>query len=94
MKIVGGCISINAGRGVGSGVTGRVLFCGLILVDGKHHHWPEASCDSSPKSLGNVFGIGDKQPIAVDGADINADLVTKVLRASLVRPCRQMLLVS
>jgi hypothetical protein len=73
--IVGGRASIDSGRGAGGRAVGRALLCGLIRVDGEHCHWPGASSDPSPESLGDVFGIGNKRPIAVDCADVNEDLV-------------------
>jgi hypothetical protein len=76
--IVRGCTSINAGRGAGSRAVGHLLFCGLIRVDGKHPRWPGALSDPSPKGLGNIFDVGNEQPIPIDGADLNADLAAEV----------------
>ncbi len=73
-----GCASIDPGRGTGGGAAGRALFCGLIQADGKCCHWPKALFDPSPEGLGNVFNVGNKRHIAINGADIDADLVTEV----------------
>jgi hypothetical protein len=90
--IVGGCASVNASGGASSGALRCRSFCGLIWVDGEHHHQLGALSDPSPKGLGNVFDIGDEQLISVDGSDIDADLVMEVQCASLVRPlCRTLL---
>jgi hypothetical protein len=89
--IVGGCASIDAGGGMGCGAAGHALFCGLIWVDGKRRHWPGASSNPSPKDLGNIGGVGNDWPIAVDGEDIDADLFTEV---PPLRPLRRTLLAS
>jgi hypothetical protein len=31
-----------------------------------------------PQSLGNAFGVGKEQPIAINDADVNADLIMEV----------------
>ncbi len=77
-RFVVGCASVNAGRGPGGGAAGRASFFGLIRTDGKCCPWPGASSDPSPEGLGNVFGIGKERPIAVNSADVNADLGTEV----------------
>ncbi len=76
--IVGGRASVNTGRGAGGGAAGCASFRGLIRADGERHCWPRVLSDPSPESLGNVFGVGNKWPIAINGADVNADLVTEV----------------
>jgi hypothetical protein len=70
--------SVNASRDTGGGVAGRMSFCRLIRADGKRCRWPGASSNPSPKGLGNVFDVSKERPIAFDGADGNADLVTEV----------------
>jgi hypothetical protein len=50
--------------------------------------------DPSPEGLCNVIGISNKQPNVIDGVDVNADFITEVRRASLVRPLHWMLLAS
>jgi hypothetical protein len=77
-KIIGGGASIDAGGDAGSRAPGCTLFCGLIRVDSKHRCWPGALSYPSPKSLGDVFGVGNKRPIVVHSADVDADLVTDV----------------
>ena len=76
--IIGGHASINTNGGESSGAVGRTSFCGLIRADGKHCRWPGVSSDPSPKGLGNVFGISKERPIAIIGANVDADLITEV----------------
>jgi hypothetical protein len=74
------------------GGAGCMLFCGLIWAESKRCCRPGLSYDPSPENLGNIFSVGDKWPITIDGADVDADLVTKVWCASLMRPhCRRLL---
>jgi hypothetical protein len=76
--IVGRCARVDPGKGAGGRMPGHASFCVLIQVDSKQCCQSRASSNPSPNSLGDVFGVGDKRPIAVDGADINADFVMEV----------------
>ncbi len=76
--IVRGHASVDASGGTGGGAPGRASFCGLIRADGKQRHGPGASSNPSPKSLSDVFGIGNERPIAINSADVDVDLVTEV----------------
>ncbi len=78
VTIIGGRASINAGKGAGGGAVGRASFCGLIRADSKRRCWPRAPSDPSPKGNGIIFGISNKQTIAVDRVNVDADLVTEV----------------
>jgi hypothetical protein len=76
--IVGGRASANTGGGTGGRAAGCPLFCGLIRVDGEQGHQPRALSNPSPEGLEDVFGFGKEWPIAINSADVDADLVTKV----------------
>jgi hypothetical protein len=74
--IVGGRASIKARGGTSGGAVGHASFCGLIWADGECRCWLGASSDPSPKGLGNVFGISKELLTAVDGADVDANLLS------------------
>jgi hypothetical protein len=90
--IVGGGCMRQCRRGHrwrGSGVAGCALFCGLIRANGKHRRWHGVLSNPTHEGLGNVGGIGDDRPIAINSADTNADLIMVMPPP---RPLYQMLL--
>jgi hypothetical protein len=76
--IVGGRASVNTGGGAGGGRAGRASFCRLIWADREHHPWPGVLSNLSSKGFGDIFSIGNKQPIAIDGGDVVVDLLREM----------------